>query len=164
MMEGLNASRRVTRSHTMMIEAPPGEAFLYLCPVREHEYLEGWSAEMLFCDSGFAEAGCVFSTKRPDDEAKTVWVIDTHDPDQHIVRFVMVTPGSRVGRLKVVCRPGDDAKASAVRFTYEITTIAPAGEVYLDQHFTAEAFEKMMMDYEKAWNHFLRTGEMLRSS
>jgi len=163
MPDGTATTRRITRSYTMAIAAPPDAAFPFLCPRREHEYLPDWKAEILFSESGFAEPGCIFTTRRPGDDAETVWVVTDHDPRKRIVKFVMVTPGSRVGRLTVRCEAMDNAPGScAVTFTYEVTAISEAGQRYLDEQFTEEQFVAHMRGEERAWNHFLKTGTMLR--
>ena len=60
-------SGRTVRSYTQRIEAPPDSVFPLLCPVREAEWLAGWSEvlEMVHSDSGLAEDGCVFMTRPP---------------------------------------------------------------------------------------------------
>lgn len=159
------AAERITRSHTMRIDASPDDAFGYLCPRREHEFLKDWKADILFSESGYVEPGCIFRTTNPDDPAATLWIVTDHDPLNHEVRFVMHTPESRVGRLTVRCAPTEGGAEPAARctvtFTYEITAITPHGREYLDESFRVEAFESRMRGYEKAWNHFLATGRML---
>jgi hypothetical protein len=159
----MHEGRRITRSHTLTINATPDEAFVYLCPQREHDYLEHWKADILFSESGLVENGCIFRTQRPDDEAATIWIVTEHDPQRHVVRIAMTTPGSRVGRLKVECADAGDERC-IVTFSYEITAITEAGQRYLDTHFTAEAFTAQMRGYEIAWNHYLKTGRLFRST
>lgn len=162
MTESRRNPRRTLRSFTMTIDAPPDEAFPYLCPQREHEYLADWKADIVFSESGYVEEGCIFRTRRPDDAAETVWVVTDHAPAKRRATFVMVTPGSRVGRLSVQCEAIDGEPARcAVTFTYEITALGPDGDRYLDAHFSAEAFEAQMRGYERAWNHYLATGALL---
>ena len=158
------ATRRVTRSYTMTIEASPEATFPFMCPRREHEYLPDWQADILFSESGFAEEGCIFQTRRDEDPAPTTWVIHAHDPGTREVRFVMVTPDSRVGRLDVVCSAieGEPDRCHA-SFTYEMTPIAAHGDRFLDEVFTANNFEAMMQGEERALNHYLATGRMLKS-
>jgi hypothetical protein len=156
-------SRRITRRYAMTIEASAADAFVYMCPRREHEYLPDWKAEIVYSESGYAEAGCIFQTRRDEDPEATTWVIHTHDPRNLEVHFVMVTPGSRVGRLSVVCAPIEgEANRCRATFTYEITPIAEHGDRFLNDVFTAENFEAMMQGEEKALNHFLAKGHMLK--
>ena len=47
-------------------------------------------------------------------------------------------------------------------FKYEMTPIAAHGERFLEEIFTAESFATMMKGEEKALNHYLATGQMLK--
>ena len=61
---------------TFGIEAPPERVFPLLCPVREHEWIPAWKAEMVHSKSGFAELDCVFRTNNPLEGNRT-WKLDT---------------------------------------------------------------------------------------
>jgi hypothetical protein len=64
MSEAVNASRLELQA-VQHLNAPPEEVFPLLCPVREHEWLEGWQCEMIHTASGIAEKDCIFSTTAP---------------------------------------------------------------------------------------------------
>lgn len=80
-------SGRISRSYTQHIEARAESVFPLLCPVREADWLDGWSDELetVHSKSGLAEAGCVFTTRVPG-RPETVWMITRHDPVQERVR------------------------------------------------------------------------------
>jgi hypothetical protein len=80
----------VTRTYTQHIQAPASAIFPLLCPVREAEWLDGWTYEMLHSRSGYAEEGCVFRTAPPGDP-ETIWMITRHDRDAGVVEFARVT-------------------------------------------------------------------------
>ena len=46
---------REIKSYTMKIDALPATIFPLLCPVREYEWIEPWSCDMVFSESGVAE-------------------------------------------------------------------------------------------------------------
>ena len=46
------------------VDAPPEVVFPLLCPVREYEWLEDWTCEMVFSESGVAEEDCVSAASR----------------------------------------------------------------------------------------------------
>ena len=158
-MEPVNAAR-VTRSYTQHLDFPPERVFPLLCPVREREWVDGWEARVVHSKSGVAEEGCVFTTSRPG-EADTVWTITHHDERARHVEFVMVTPDSRVGELRIDVRPDGDSR-SLCDVTYTFTALTPHGDRYVEE-FTEEAYLHRMRHWEAAVNHYLATGETLRA-
>jgi hypothetical protein len=149
------SAKRVTRTYTQQITAPPHEVFPLLCPVREREWVEGWECEVVYSRSGLAEEGCVFTTQR-EGEAKTVWTITAHDPVGFQIEFVMVTPESRVGGLRVrLERNADDTTSAHVAYTF--TALSEKGNAFVDE-YTEESFRHKMEHWERSMNHYLRTG------
>lgn len=74
------------------VAAPPDAVFPLLCPVREYEWIDGWSCQLIFSDSGFVEDGCVFTT-RLTGEGPTVWVTTRHDPaGRHLATGTTLPP------------------------------------------------------------------------
>ena len=112
-------AKRLVRSYRQTIDAPPATVFPLLCPVREVEWLEGWSFTMIHSASGLAEAGAVFTTSKPGEE-DTVWIVTRHDPDAGHVQFARVTPGSRTCVLEISVSARDE-RSSHVLVTYEVT-------------------------------------------
>ena len=101
-MVGGSAPRSCTgHHHTVDFEsrhvAPPEEVFPLLCPVRELEWIEGWSCTMAYSDSGVAEEDCVFTT---DLEDHAVWVVTAYQPPSRI-EFCIVSDTDVVARLKI---------------------------------------------------------------
>ena len=147
-MQGL---RRSTFSYVHRIQAAPDVVFPLLCPVREHDYLTDWKADILYSESGVAEEGCVFATPNPEG-SPTTWAITVHDAEAGRIQFVTFTPESRVGRLDVALEP--DGDATAITFTYTHTAIDPVGEAFLAE-FTEERFRKKMAAFEASLNRYV---------
>jgi|SRR5688572_52031 hypothetical protein len=154
-------SGRTVRSYTQRIEAPPDSVFPLLCPVREAEWLAGWSEvlEMVHSDSGLAEDGCVFMT-RPPGRPATVWMITRHDPAARVVEFVRVTADLLATRLRIAVAAEGDA-ASSVHVTYTFTPLGAAGQAFLRENHSEETFRRDMAWWEDSMNHWLRGGETL---
>lgn len=156
-------SGRITLRYAQRIEAPPARVFPLLCPIREGEWLDGWIDElrMIHSESGLAEEGCVFQTQPPG-RAETVWMVTRHDPVGRVVEFVRFTAGLVVTRLTI----GVDAQAddsSKVNITYAFTPLSAAGRNLVRETYSADAFRRDMAWWESSMNHWLRTGEILRS-
>lgn len=141
-------SGRSVRSYTQRIEAPPERVFPLLCPVREAEWLEGWSdaVEMLHSHSGVAEDGCVFRT-RVAGGPETVWMITRHDSAERVVEFFRVTTGLAATRLRINVE-GDGNGSSAVFITYTFTPLSPAGRAFVEQNHSEQVFQADMAFWE----------------
>lgn len=148
-------ARRATKHYRQAIDAPPGTVFPLLCPVREVEWLDGWTYRMCYSASGLAEPGAVFTTSSPG-EADTVWIVSRHDPAARIVEFCRVTPGSRTCRLRIAVS-NDGETRSAVDVSYEYTSLSAGGDAFIDE-WTDDTFTRAMRFWEASMNHFLRTG------
>jgi hypothetical protein len=146
---------RVTHTYTQTLDGSPAEVFPLLCPVREVEWVPGWTARLVLSHSGVAEPDCVFMT--PDQaaspEAEAIWTVLQHDPAAGIVEMLKVTPGFLVVRLTIVLRPREPAGCDAT-VTYRYTALGPAGEEYVRER-TAAAYAEFMRGWENALNTFL---------
>ncbi len=151
-------AKRVVRAYRQTIDATPDVVFPLLCPVREAEWLDGWEYTMVYSASGLIEDGAVFTTSNPGEE-DTVWVVTRHDRGSRAVEFTRFTPGSRTCVLKIAVSPCGDAR-SHVDVSYAYTSIAPAGNEFLDG-WTEDAFLGNVIFWEKSMNHFLKTGGRL---
>ncbi|ELR71120.1 hypothetical protein C900_03084 [Fulvivirga imtechensis AK7] len=144
--------------YIQQIEGTLQQIFPLLCPNREKDWLDGWSYDMIYSKSGFAEANCVFSTSIHGRET-TFWMVSRYEPDQGIIEFVRLTPKEMV--VKISIRVHQENKGiTPVEVTYIYTALAEEQEKYLKQQL-AEDFRKSMEWWEKAMNYYLRTGEML---
>ena len=104
---------RVTRSYTMTADAPPAEVFPLLCPVREYEWIEPWSCDMVFSESGLAESNAVFRTRFPAQGGEETWIVCRYEKDRAIA-FIRLVPGFKVNRLDIDLTAASDRTARTV--------------------------------------------------
>ena len=149
----------VTRLYTQRIHAPASAIFPLLCPVRESDWLDGWTCDVLHTLSGYAEEGCVFRTTPPGDP-ETVWLVTRHDSHAAVVEFARVTAGLVATRLSV--RVEDRGANSNVHVTYHFTPTSEAGARFVAERHSEEAFHRDMEWWERSMNHYLATGVLLR--
>jgi hypothetical protein len=150
----------VTRTFTQRIKASPDRVFPLLCPVREAEWLDGWTHQLLRSESGLAEEGCVFRTVFPG-EPETIWIVTRHEPGTGRVDFARVTAGLVATRLTIQVRPAR-AGESSVEITYEFTPTSSAGVRLVSERHSEDAFHESMKWWEASMNHFLESGTTLR--
>lgn len=149
---------RVRRTYRQHLDAPPGRVFPLLCPVREADWVPEWDPSLVLTASGIAEEDAVFIM--PEDETDdAIWVITEHDPADHVVAFVKVTPGHTVGRIEIALAP-DGSEHTVATVTYQYTALSAAGAAFV-RDFTEAAYATFMQAWERQLNHYLRTGRML---
>lgn len=152
-----NNAKRIVRSYVQQIPAPGDAVFELLCPERETEWLDGWDYQMIHSESGYAEPGCVFSTRDGDHE--TIWVVAQRDPEARRIQFVRITPAVAATEL-VVAVEETGADGSRVHIRYTHTSLSAEGDTLLAST-TTEVFNERMRFWEASMTHYLRHGTKL---
>ncbi len=150
---------RATRTFTQKLVAPKGRAFPLLCPVREADWLEGWDPLVVFTHSGVAEPECVFMTRAAKHPA--IWFVTRHEPERGFVEMLKVSPGLTACRVSIelaATRAGCEAT-----ITYSHTSLGPQGDAFV-AGFTDEFYDGFMREWETRMNHYLTTGETLKTA
>ena len=145
-------------SASQLLVATPENVFPLLCPTREYDWIESWKCELVFSKSGFAELDCIFSTHFPGDEQE-IWVVDCYEPNS-LIQFVRTSP-NRVIRYRISLTDNADGTTSA-KWEQTITSLTEAGNDYIENCTNAD-FSERIKGLEKLLNHYLETGEMLKS-
>ena len=156
-MSDFNAER-VVKSYTMHLGATPAEVFPLLCPVREYEWIEPWSCDMVFSSSGAAENNAVFTTDFASQGGAEIWVVGRYE-ENRAVEFIRVTPGMKVNRLDISLSVEGRGTRSIWTNTY--TGLSEAGNQWI-RSLTDEAFGLEKAAVEKMLDHYLATGTMLK--
>jgi hypothetical protein len=150
---------RATRTFTQKLVASPDRVFPLLCPVREADWLEGWDPLVVFTNSGVAEPACVFMTKAAPHPA--IWFVTRHAPERGFVEMLKISPEVTACRLQIQLAAASDGCEATI--TYSHTSLGPQGDVFV-AGFTDEFYESFMREWETRMNHYLRTGETLRTT
>ncbi len=149
---------RVTHEYTQTNAAPPAQVFPLLCPVREADWVPGWQYRMIYSLSGVAEAGCVFATPN-ENGSETIWMVTEYDPAALRVAFVWVNPGLVAARIRISL-VGNSQGTTDARICYTYTGLSDAGNREVER-YSQDWFGHKMQSWEKAINHYLRTGKLL---
>lgn len=152
---------RVSRSYVQELVAPPSAVFPLLCPVREADWIEGWDPLAVWSDSGVAEADCVFVTAAAPQAA--IWYVTRHEPGNGFVEMLKITPGVTACRLTIQLRALAEGAGTEATVTYAHTSLGPAGDEFVAA-FTEQHYREFMRDWEARMNHYLETGQALRSA
>lgn len=145
--------KRVSRTYTQSLLAPPEAVFPLLCPVRETEWLVDWDPVFVASNSGVAEADCVFIT--PSKPHDAIWYVTDYERENGFIAFVRITPGETAAQLSI--RLAKAPQGSTARITYTHTSLGERGDAFVD-HYTEAAFIEGMQSWETRINHYLTTG------
>ncbi len=160
-LEGSNKPRRVKHSFTQSINGTPEQVFPLLCPVRETDWIPGWTSDWVISNSGVAEQDCIFQTASRSGEggAASIWVITHHDVDAYEVEMIKVTPEHTVGKLQISLSAQGKSGTRAT-IAYQFTSLGPLGDTCLEG-FTAQWYKQFMQVWEEQMNYYLETGELI---
>lgn len=152
---------RKTFTYTQVNTANINKVFPLLCPVREKEWLDGWEYEMVHSVSGLIEKDCVFTTPNPNG-ANAVWYVTRYSREMFAIEFLKVTPGECVARITIELEPvGEHQTLSHISYSY--TALNEEQKRMLDL-VMGQRFMKAMEWWEKAINHYLSEGKILKRS
>lgn len=132
--------RHLHSSHSIVVDAPVDQTFMFFTPAGEELWVNGWQPTYIHPADGHTEAGMVFTTGQNDD--LTIWTLADFDRATHRSRYLRCTPASRTGLVEVHC-VALDAQRTDVRVSYTLTALNAAGELALEG-FEGERFAAMI--------------------
>ncbi len=159
------------KNDTMKIEIPNRKSYTYeqtingsietimplYCPVRELEWCENWNPEKVISKSGVVEKDCIFITTHGKHEV--TWIVTDYNIERGHVEMYYLVPDVIVTKLEIQLAYLSKEKSKAV-ITYSKTALGETGNQVLEE-YSKESYDIMMDSWEKAMNHFLKSGEML---
>lgn len=131
----------VSRSHAITIRGRPDAVFPMFTPAGEETWVEGWRPEYLHPQGGETTSGMIFKTRHGHEE--TLWSCTDWEPSRYHVRYLRVTPGSRMGFVYVQCAAAENGDATVATVQYELTSLSAEGDHFLS-HLTEEKFRAMI--------------------
>lgn len=149
---------RITISRNIRVEATADIVHSLLCPEREKEWIDGWSYEMIYSQSGFAEHGCVWKTNFPE-EGEAIWIMVRNTPSHEAI-YIKYVPDVMIGELSfVLTNPESNVTSIDVKYTF--TGLTEKGNKFIDTILSG-SLEQKLLGLEGALDYYLRTGNVLR--
>jgi hypothetical protein len=148
-METFTARREVAR-FTHRVSAPPARVFPLLCPVREEEWIPGWSAQVIHSASGVAEVNGVFLTRIADSEA--LFIVTRHDLQAGAIEFVVLRGGTHVEKLDLALTDNHDG-TTTITWTRTYTGLSEAGNAQIEQQLAGGFQSRMQTLHELLERH-----------
>ena len=152
---------RKKHGYAQHLNAPPEAVFPLLCPVLEVEWAPGWLPEMVISQSGVCEQDCIFITppEMPSEPESSIWIVSKYDPGNWFLEMYKIAPEHTISKLEISLTGESDNRTMA-HISYEITAIGSAGDKFIEE-FTEDWYEGFMVEWEKAMNHYLDTGQRI---
>ena len=133
--------------------APPEIVFRQFCPSREADWINGWTVDLIYTETGYAEPLCVFRTPASNSVGAGLWMLTRVEPNR-VVEAVMFQEDNHVlehMRLDLVDLGNDKTK---VTWTITMTALSEKGNTVI----------AMIPDETPAFvgdlEHFLTHGKM----
>ncbi|MEZ5103980.1 MAG: hypothetical protein R2757_05765 [Draconibacterium sp.] len=141
-----------------LLKAAPEDIFPLLCPKREFSWIPDWKCKIIYSETGYAEPDCIFTTNLPS-EGEEIWVVAKFEMNRKI-QFIR-TSKTRVIRYSINLT--DNCNGTTCAFWEQtITALNEEGNLYVD-NFDDKKFAASIKRLENQINHYVLTGEMLKS-
>jgi hypothetical protein len=150
-----------TYCYTQINNGSIERVFPLLCPVREKDWLDGWDYKMIVSKSGLIEKDCVFTTS-PHGDLITVWHVTQYDKLNYNIEFLRVTPTENVVRINIHLVKINQVQTK-VTIDYQYTALNENQNAFIKNELE-QSFTESMQWWEKAINHYLKSGVMLKKN
>src|SRR3990170_2354548 len=146
----------VARVHVIEFDGPVERVLPLFTPEGEEAWADGWAPEYLHPATKKTCRDMVFRTRHGGEE--TLWACVDWDPANGTTRYVRVTPGSRMGFVKVECRAIDAGRTRAT-VSYDLTALTDQGKQVLAE-LTDAAFRDMIDGWQAKISAHLKNAPM----
>ena len=151
-------SERFERVERFDVAGTPEQVFPLLCPVREYDWLPGWSCTMYCSSSGVAEKDAVFMTREGFCQQAT-WTTITYEPSRFI-EYLVVSGRHAVVRLSISLE-GKGNGSTELTWRMRFTSTSGLGGQILRRRFSTEGFGTMLRSRKAELDAWLSTGRMI---
>ena len=152
--------KRISRTATIIVNAPLQEAFELFGPIREKDWADGWDPQPIDPVSDLVEERMVFTTQSHfgQEEPDDVWIVSAYSVGDSFIEYT-VFAHERVWWIDVLCEQTGGGEQTRAEITYTYLGLTDRGN-----SLNKEALELMyahgLQDWEEAVNHYLATGEL----
>ncbi len=84
----------------------------------------------------------------------------SYDSDSYTIEFLRMTSGDNIVRINIQLEPVDDT-TTICHVAYQYTALCETQNKFIETELTSQ-FDAAMKWWEKAINHYLVTGELLK--
>jgi hypothetical protein len=152
-------SKRISRSAVIRLDAPLERVFPLFGALREKDWAEGWDPIFLSDPDGKMQERLVFQTSAAHGhtEGRYTWLVSKYLPEQGQVEYTVFTP-ERVWWIAIRCWEVAGQTLAEVNYTY--CGLSEKGNA-INEAALARMFAEDLKNWQRAINHYLKTGECL---
>jgi len=102
----------------------------------------------------------IFQTTAHDHaEQQAIWIVCNYKPLSHCIEYLKIEPDIKIAKIEITCdEAGNNKTVASVTYTY--TSLGEEGNLFLES-FTEDYYIQYLTFWQKAINHYLKTGEMI---
>lgn len=138
-------------------EASPAEVFKQLCPTREMDWIDGWTADLVYTDTGYVEPGCIFTTPPENILGSGLWIITRLEPDK-LLELVRIIDNNLVVHIGIEIIGNGDGTCTGI-WTLTFTALDERGNTILE---AMPDKDPNLAKVVSGLGHFLKTGHLMR--
>jgi len=159
--------RRQAAEHEVIISGDIDECFALACPVAELRWIDDWSFDLIYSESGRNETGCVFLEPSSGlsmlrvPGANTYWYTTLYDSEKHIFSAIWVTRDLTVARWEARMTDLGDGQT---RFILSLISsgMGEEGSRILGEPGMEERMERGLRFIATSMKHYVETGSLYR--
>ncbi len=149
--------KRKVQTYQQVFNASPEAVFRQLCPTREADWIDGWTADLIWSTNGYVEADCIFTTPETNTVGPGLWIFTRLEPNE-LLELVRIIGNDMVIHLRIDLKDNGD-KTCTGTWTLKFTAITQQGNAMVQAMPEQNPhFGQIIAGLE----HFLQTGEMMR--
>jgi hypothetical protein len=153
----VSALRRLTRSYVQRLVAAPERVMPLLTAARENEWAAVFQPRILHEGEPPGGLRGLFVTGEGAEE--TLWTMTDYDPAAGHVAYFRTIPGV-IGVHIDIRLEGDGAAGCRATVSYTYAALGAEGNARVEA-MTEERYREQMVEWARAINHYLETGERL---
>jgi len=150
--------KRVSRTSTIILNAPLETVFPLFGPIKEMEWAHGWNPEIIYSETGDMEEHMVFKTRSYTGEPDYTWIVSKYLPDDSLIEYTVFTL-ERIWYITIKSRE-KTAETTETEVTYTYTGLSKRGNK-TNERALHLMYSNNLKDWEEAINHYLETGKRL---
>jgi hypothetical protein len=149
--------KRSSFNITIKFHGSPEMVFPFLCPTREYEWIDWWTCNLLYSNSGYAEELCVFQTNMIPFGNET-WVCSRYEPSKLIqyTRF-----NEKVFIRNTFSLVAEEKDWTTWNLEFIFTALNEEGDKIISG-MSAQAIDDTGNELKKRLNYFLENKRMLK--
>ena len=151
-------SKRISRTSIITLNASLDKVFPLFGPIKEKEWADGWSPEIVYSKTNLLEEHMVFKTKaHGHGETNYTWIVTKYMPEQSFIEYTVFT-NERLWYITIKCSENSNIQTTDVEITYTYTGLTEKGNV-INEKALQSMYSNELKDWEEAINYYLKTGK-----